>query len=75
MLDKEKMLSLLGDTVDVTVVGDPTILQVTDIENDDAAKSNSKRIGIYGRKRKEDGELPSHKVTINPSQMMLLMMM
>ena len=69
------MLSLLGDTGDVTIVGEPTILQVTDVENDDAAKSNSKRIGICWRKRKEDGELPSHKVTINPSQMMLQMML
>ncbi len=59
VLGKEKMMSLLGDTADVTIVAVPTIMQVMKVESD-AAKSNSKRIGKSGRKRKEDGALPSN---------------
>ena len=50
VLGKEKMLGLLGDTADVTVAAEPTIMQVTEVESD-AAKSNSKRVGKSGKAR------------------------
>jgi len=61
VLGKVKMLSVPGDTDDVTLVAEPTIMQVTDVESD-AAKSNTRRIGKSGRKRKEDDPLPSNKL-------------
>ena len=41
-------MSLLGDTGDVTLAAEPTILQITDVEID-AAKSNAKCIAKSGK--------------------------
>ena len=44
-------MSLLRDTGDVTLVAEPTILQVTDVEID-TANSNAKKIAKSGKSRR-----------------------
>ena len=60
MLGKKKMANIIADIGDVTVAAEGVV--ETLVPASDVSKLNIKRIGNCGRKRKEEGELPSNKL-------------
>ncbi len=60
-MGKKKMADMFADIGDVTIVVEGAVETVVPVLSE-VSKSNTKRIGNCGRKRKEDGELPSSKL-------------
>jgi len=61
VLGKKKMTDMFDDIGNVTIVAEGVVETVVPVLRE-VSKSNTKRIGNCGRKRKEDGELPSNKL-------------
>ena len=59
-MGKKKMADMFADIGDVTIVVEGVVETV--VPDSEVSKSNKKRIGNCGRKRKEDGELPFNKL-------------
>ena len=65
VLGRKKMANMFPDTDDVTVIAEGVVETVPrdgNVIGVPSFKSNANRIGNSGRKRKEDGELPSNKL-------------
>jgi hypothetical protein len=58
---KKKMANMFPDIGDVTITAEGVVEIVVHVANV-VSKSNTKRVGNCGRKRKDDGELPSKKL-------------
>ena len=61
VVGKKKMANLFADIGDVAIVAEGVVEIAVPVVSV-VSKSNTKRIGNCGRKRKDDGELPSNKL-------------
>ena len=62
MIKKTKMANMFPDDIgDITITAESVVETVVHVANV-VSMSNTKRAGNCGRKRKDDGELPSNKL-------------